>query len=713
MTSTAIKQKLYQISEELLQALLNHKKDHAGFTFSLRRTDSNRSKEERLTKGQWFQGSDYILVPPFRRSDPFKKIKTFGFTITFSKEGTIDRNFIEISSKSDDFSQTERQFYNELANRLNIKLQVDNCGGRLFPNPENYLENLNHFLNNDLPIALDLIQKYNLQEQYLVPEDVLQKRLQRIGDIKSGKKEPQGNSNEDKRHSLNTILYGPPGTGKTYTTVEKALAIIGDDTKGKSRADIQSLFKKRVNEKRIVFTTFHQSMSYEEFIEGIKPVKPEQAGDLHFEVVDGIFKNICSEAVRVSHYSITVDSKEKELTKELFEELYYNFSATLPMNTEEKSGVELRTKEKSSFELFRNSAETIVVKSGEKRTHLSVSYTELSAVLFHNKKPFYVSYEEPIINKILEGKNFQRQEVNSKAKNFVLIIDEINRGNVAQIFGELISLIEDDKRAGKPEAIQVLLPYSKSPFSVPANVYIVGTMNTADRSVEALDTALRRRFVFEEMPPKPELLSPHYILKNLWSEYPEIDMSEFEKTKIEPLQERLNIRIDFAKHRKMDEESYDMSWEDWERLNPKLYFKDVFTEENGYVDFEKLLSTINERLALLIDKDHTIGHAWLMGCYSPKQLRKAFENKIIPLLKEYFYNDYGKIGLVLGDDFVKVKTQTSAPLFASFSGFDKSTVSELAQKKLYKLIMPDTDEALMAALRSIYKNKTVSDAKPD
>ena len=184
-----------------------------------------------------------------------------------------------------------------------------------------------------------------------------------------------------------------------------------------------------------------------------------------------------------------------------------------------------------------------------------------------------------INNKIKEN----NKEIDfEETKNHVLIIDEINRGNVSAIFGELITLLEEDKRKGNPEHTEVKLPYSGKEFSVPNNVYIIGTMNTADRSVEALDTALRRRFSFVEMQPNPEILS-----------------------------------------------------------------------EVENVDLSKLLETINKRIEVLIDKDHQIGHSYFIGIQNIVDLQRTFKDKIIPLLEEYFYGDFGKIGLVLGGEFIK------------------------------------------------------------
>lgn len=323
---------------------------------------------------------------------------------------------------------------------------------------------------------------------------------------------PPYETRKKERKPLNLILFGPPGTGKTYHTLNHAIAII----EGKSLIEVEienQQYRYKLKERyehyqqngQIAFVTFHPSMSYEDFIEGIKP--KEENKQVYYEIEDGIFKRLSIKAAQ------------------------------------------------------------------------------------------------------------------NPNQNYVLIIDEISRGNVAQIFGELITLIEPDKRSNKPEATQTLLPYSKQAFSVPSNLYIIGTMNTADRSVEALDTALRRRFFFEEMAAKPKLL--HTI---------------------------------------------------------------------GEINLKELLTKINQRIEILLDKDHQIGHAYFMNINTLEDLRIVFANKIIPLLKEYFYGDWGKIGLVLGEGFIQKKQQ---PIQGIFTNFDYEYKDDFENRIVYELTdVKDWDETV-------------------
>lgn len=309
--------------------------------------------------------------------------------------------------------------------------------------------------------------------------------------IKSGKKniltklpenEENIKMNKTKTIGLNTILYGPPGTGKTYHSAIYAVAIC-DKKPIEELTDYEKVME-RYNvlkaEKRIAFTTFHQSYGYEEFIEGIKPV---------------------------------IEAKETE-------------------------------------------SETSEAKKSD------IGY----------------KIEPGVFKKFCE-------KAKGDAQPYVFIIDEINRGNISKIFGELITLIETTKRDGMgAEAADAILPYSGEAFSVPSNVYILGTMNTADRSIALMDTALRRRFNFEEMMPDPSVI---------------------DGIKVESL------------------------------------------------DVATMLRTINTRIEYLYDREHTIGHAFFTKLKDNSKLEvlaEIFRNNVVPLLQEYFYEDYEKIQLVLGDN---------------------------------------------------------------
>lgn len=225
----------------------------------------------------------------------------------------------------------------------------------------------------------------------------------------------------------------------------------------------------------------------------------------------------------------------------------------------------------------------------------------------------------------------ERRQLLEGAPRFAVFIDEINRANVSRVFGELISLIEEDKRLGAPNELMVELPYSRQKFGVPSNLVVIGTMNTADRSVEALDTALRRRFSFVEVSPRPELLR--------------------------------GVRV-------------------------------------GTVDLEKLVEALNRRLVRLAGRDHQIGHSYFMALRedpSLGRLRDVFAKSILPLLQEYFYGDWGKIGLVLGSRFVAVRATEG-----EFADFDHELTSDFEERPVYELADPASLEA--DAFESIYRS---------
>ncbi|WP_417706261.1 McrB family protein [Rheinheimera aquimaris] len=390
---------------------------------------------------------------------------------------------------------------------------------------------------------------------------------------------------------LNQILYGPPGTGKTYHTVKLSVDAADPgciDINGKSKDEIRQAYKKRydklVKEERIRFVTFHQSYGYEEFVEGLSA--KTEGNQLSYFEKDGVFKAICDDA---KAYRAAAD----ETDKSEFNERWLEFCWTL---SEAESGIQIPTLSKKTFFTVTDITNNTIRfdKSKGDSVH-SLSVKTLEAI-YNNEKtikgglqPYYLALIEYL--KLITV----RPQKDRKRKNFVLIIDEINRGNISKIFGELITLIEPSKRLGQPESLEVTLPYSGDSFGVPDNLYIIGTMNTADRSLALMDTALRRRFDFIEMMP------------------------------------------DYDALRDDKGNAYSVSG----------------------VDLVKLLDTLNERIAALYDREHMLGHAFFMPVVTAieageqqalTELAKCFQTKIIPLLAEYFFESWQKIRLVLADN---------------------------------------------------------------
>jgi len=419
---------------------------------------------------------------------------------------------------------------------------------------------------------------------------------------------------------LNQILYGPPGTGKTYYTLSLALKILGHPLI-ESREEQIKAYEKERKEGKIVFTTFHQSMSYEDFVEGIKPVLDDETSDLGYEIKDGILKSVSKLAIQ----EYVKYNDEKFLS---FDERYDQLLDNITTSDE---GFKLNSRSGNTIILQEVSVRgniTVIHENGsrsyivsktrlEKLFHALDPQSEVSNInnairsiiggsnataywavneylhsLSGDKKSYYINPNLSDIQyqNILRTVDWQEAE-SLNVDRYVIIIDEINRGNVSGIFGELITLLENDKRIDEKNRLVLKLPYSKVDFALPSNLYIIGTMNTADRSVEALDTALRRRFSFREVMPNPKVLQ---------------EQEEGEGS-----------------------------------------------DDIEGIDLVDVLRTINKRIKMLIDRDHQIGHSYFLGINSIEDLRDTFKNKIIPLLQEYFYNDYGKMMLVLGAGFVK------------------------------------------------------------
>ena len=469
---------------------------------------------------------------------------------------------------------------------------------------------------------------------------------------------------------LNTILFGPPGTGKTYNSINKAISIVNPAFNTKQdRKLVKEEYDRLEKEGKILFSTFHQSMSYEDFIEGIKPLPPKPNEPLNYDIQAGIFKIACARAGYLCHKRYNLEKKHTKV-KYTFDDLYQDFIESIRTSVlngqfplyktitgknveifEINSQDSIRARAKGSnskgvapltqenleklYNKFDNLSEIKNLDQVRETVEVTPRLTEFYAIFGaikdyeKNFRPVNLDEESANIDTIddLEKiKKFTAGIYNESIKQFgkeaepvVLIIDEINRGNVSQIFGELITLIEDDKRIGKSESLEVILPYSKLKFGVPPNLHLVGTMNTSDRSVEALDTALRRRFVFEEIPPKYDLAELQY----------------------------------------------------------------TYASVNGF----EILQTINKRIEKLLDKDHLIGHSYFIlkdGENANDKLKNSFYKNIIPLLQEYFFGDFGKIGLVLGQGFVNLKNWDDK--VDSFAEFDHESSGDFESKDIYEII---------------------------
>lgn len=446
----------------------------------------------------------------------------------------------------------------------------------------------------------------------------------------------------------NIILYGPPGTGKTYNTAIYTVAICD----GKSIDDLTDydMVMTRYNElkaqNRVAFTTFHQSYGYEEFIEGIKPIVneniDESVNDIGYTIEPGIFKKFCDEASKkkivtndetpdISNarvWCVLLDrAGESELKKKCFEEGSVRIGWKDDPVIIEDDTEGLTADAKKMLLYFQNEmaiGDVIVVgRSNKSIDGIGILTGEYKFDDNDEEYPrmrtvkWLMSGTEINLIDMNEGHRLARRSVyklkrvtandilslveisdnliiEDETKPYVFIIDEINRGNMSKIFGELITLIEDNKREGMSEEANAILPYSgrsSKAFSVPSNVYILGTMNTADRSIALMDTALRRRFKFIEMQPDAD------VLRAIGADKVIVD----------------EIELDVA----------------------------------------AMLDTINERISFLYDREHTIGHAFftcLAQDNSIEKLASIFSKSVIPLLQEYFYEDYQKIQLVLGDN---------------------------------------------------------------
>lgn len=473
----------------------------------------------------------------------------------------------------------------------------------------------------------------------------------------SAAKESRNRFSQNER-PLNLILYGPPGTGKTYNAVNEAVRIANPSfSTDRDRKEVKAEFDRLKKEGRIVFTTFHQSMNYEDFIEGIRPIEPESKGQpVIYRTVPGMLKEFCDRIRSAEKRAEKTESEESRKSSEfnyLYSAFIYKLSKSISklkegefyflesrrgrvkilkiqedsfLTLDESAGItETVSRERLSkiYERFNSPDEILQILEQVKTVGTESGWSNNSYAAFIALKEFEVSYKA----------GTEKLRINAKP-NYVIIIDEISRGNVSQIFGEIITLIEEDKRIGKEESLEVTLPYSREKFGIPASLHILGTMNTADRSVEALDTALRRRFSFREMTPDSNLIAESGRLKNSSGVL------------------------------------------------------------NG-ISLPELLDTLNRRIERLLDRDHLIGHSYLMSVSDLNDLKSAFQDRIIPLLQEYFYGDFGKMGLVLGRGFLEKDEEDGDTVFADFyDEYDGTDFQERTVFRIKNIAEMDEDEFL-------------------
>jgi len=453
----------------------------------------------------------------------------------------------------------------------------------------------------------------------------------------------------------NLILYGPPGTGKTFATAEHAVRLCGEDVP-EDRSALMTRYAELSEAGRIEFVTFHQSMAYEEFVEGLRPSSVDEDGlplaaGFRLAPMPGIFRKIARRAETSTGpgvesftigdrkvFKMSIGEASNPDDAHLFEEAIAGGFTLLGFGDHDWSDdrfadrsaiIEVIRTEEGNDEadatsgrvqmpnIFRNwirVGDVVVVSKGNslfraigevtgdyeyvpregggyahRRTvrwlwvdRAGVPASEIYDRAFTMKSAYVLTSSELNIPALERYANSQQDSGAGAPEPFVLVIDEINRANISKVFGELITLLEPDKRLRKVNELKVRLPYSGDSFGVPANLHIIGTMNTADRSIALIDKALRRRFTFTEMMPR-----------------------------------------------------YDVRGMDAQVVGADVMLADV-------------LRTINDRIEYLLDREHQIGHGWLLGCTTKPALDAAMRDKVIPLIAEYFFEDWSRTADVLG-----------------------------------------------------------------
>ena len=563
-----------------------------------------------IDHGKW-QNSGNISEYIWNRYKPFGIRDDINLIICFAVLAKPANFYISIDLIKDNINNEEKRQKDAIYEFLETECKKINVEGfklGKFSWERNIffaIENIENFTTLDYTSLLKA-----LTNVYYLTCEKFYKNIEHNRQNNSDKKGYEMTDDDKKSTSpLNQILYGPPGTGKTYTTIAKAIEIIRGKKVGEEeindeekRKALKKQFDEYVQSGQIKFVTFHQSYGYEEFVEGIKPVfdKESQGKGLEYKITNGIFKDICKNTI-------------------------FNIGDTIEGYTISYAGTELIKLKKKNIPGEIPVPIYLIEELVRLLKNRSITIEDIKNKSAADKNPeilekYIVNGYTNLFTYLVE---YYMEKSNRKLEKRVLIIDEINRGNISKIFGELITLIEPSKRIGADDEIIVELPYSKEKFGVPSNLYIIGTMNTADRSIALMDTALRRRFEFVEMMPEYDKLN------------------------------KINIEG---------------------------------------INIGKMLKMINERIEYLYDRDHTIGHAYFINVSDMEMLANVFKNKILPLLQEYFYDDWEKIRLVLGDNqkdedlqFIKVKkNMVVKELFGSkIDDIDDKVLYEISDQEIF------------------------------
>lgn len=561
--------------------------------------DLNREKLKKENIEVWNRAKTYFLALNKTKDNKYYlEVILHSPTLLTKKvkEDILDKLELEYEYKEYETKNEGRlNFISEKRNSIDSYLiNLIDKFNNLF-NEVNYIDSIkyNDFLT-DFKKRLNFKSKKIEEEQEEIIKDLKEEKIEMNNESKLLEKKNQ------------IILYGPPGTGKTYNTKKIVENFSGLDYEDLNEDD------------KVKFITFHQSYAYEEFIEGLKPVIGAKINKLErdYIVESGMFKKFCESIILKQIKNSNYFSEDFEKIKN-FNSLYSKLLETL-----EDKRPTLKTKKGKKFTIVINENENInclpegssaenpyylVSKDRLKKlfdnqekiksvtsikqiiggAHYSYYYTILKEL--NKQKPdsdnevIEINDTQDLITKFYNLTKDKRESLFEKANPYFFVIDEINRGNISKIFGELITLLECNKRLGRKDELIIELPYSKEKFGIPPNLYVIATMNTTDKSIANLDLALRRRFGFIEMPPITEL----------------------------------------------EEISRDC--------------------EN--IDLQNLLFKINQRIKVVLDKDHLIGHSYFLGIENLNDLKDVFYNEIIPLLEEYFYGDFEKMKAVLGSGF--------------------------------------------------------------